>query len=116
MKLFRNVVYASSIDDCDEAYQNLMTSSITQKYKNCLTYFEELYEISSFWAKCHRKDQLLRGIDTNNYVEAQFLVIKDTILQRQRQYNINQLLDKLVPEFEDHFKQRLRFGDKQTDK
>ena len=33
--------------------------------------------------------------------------LKDTILRRQRQYNINQLLDKLIIEFENHFKQRL---------
>ena len=49
----------------------------------------------------------MKGSNTNNYVEAQFLVVRDIILRRQRQYNINQLLDKLIIEFENHFKQRL---------
>ena len=33
------------------------------------------------WAKCYRRDLVIRGSDTNNYVEAQFLVLKDTILR-----------------------------------
>ena len=32
-------------------------------------------------AKCHRRDLIIRGSDTNNYVEAQLLVLKDTILR-----------------------------------
>jgi len=37
----------------------------------------------------------------------QFLVVKDGVLKRQRQYNINQLLDKLMHDFEEHFKIKL---------
>ena len=33
------------------------------------------------WAKFYRRDLVIRGSDTNNYVEAQFLVLKDTILR-----------------------------------
>ena len=33
------------------------------------------------WAKCYRRDLVIRGSDTNNYVEAQFFVLKDTILR-----------------------------------
>ena len=58
-------------------------------------------------AKCFRSDILIRGANTNNHVEAQFLVIKDNIIRRQRQYNINMLFDKLMVEFEDHFKRRI---------
>ena len=50
---------------------------------------------------------MTRGSNTNNYVEAQFAVVKDGILPRQRQFNINMLLDKLMSEFEQHFKIRL---------
>ena len=32
-------------------------------------------------AKCYRGDLVIRGSDTNNYVEAQFLVLKNTILR-----------------------------------
>ena len=64
-------------------------------------------EISESWAKCFPTEKLIRGSNTINYVEAQFLVVKDSILGRQRQYNINMLFDKLMVEFEDHFKRRL---------
>ena len=36
----------------------------------------------------------------NNYCEAQFLVIKDEILNRQKEVNIVALLDKFTSEFE----------------
>ena len=44
---------------------------------------------------------------TNNYVEAQFLVIQDSILRHQRQFNVNMFLDKLFSEFEEYFKIKL---------
>ena len=68
-----------------------------------MQYLEELCEISELWAKCFRTEKLTRR--SNN--KAQFLVVKDTILRRQRQYKINMFFDKLMAEFEDHFKRRL---------
>ena len=92
----------------EKAHKDLAdSSSTTQNYKNYLKYFEELFSISQCWTKWFQKDQLVRGSNTNNYVEAQFLVVKDTILSRQRQCIINQLLHNLIIEFENHFKQRL---------
>ena len=73
MKLFNKLVYANGFESYGKSYHDLINSSSTQKYKNCLKYFEELCELSSSWALCFRKDQLLRGSNTNNYVEAQFL-------------------------------------------
>ena len=107
MKLFRNLVYASDVEGYERSLENLFDSPKTQKYKNCVKYFEELCEMNKAWARCFRSEYLIRGANTNNHVEAQFLVIKDTILRRQRQYNINMLFDKLMAEFEDHFKRRL---------
>ena len=45
-----------------------------------MQYFEELYGISESWAKFFRTEKLIRGSNTNNYVEVQCLVVKDTIL------------------------------------
>lgn len=55
------------------------------------------------WALWYRHKYLTRGSNTNNYVEAQFLVTKDGISKRKRQFSINQLLDKLLNEFEKIF-------------
>ena len=107
MKLFRRVLYAQSVDEFDNASSVLIDSHITSKYPLCQSYFEDLLTISKSWAKCFRTTDLIRGCHTNNYAEAQFLVIKDSILRRQRQFNINMLLDKLMTDFEDHYKHRL---------
>ena len=44
---------------------------------------------------------------TNNFCEAQFLVIKDDILKRQKKVNIVALLDKLTNELDHHYKNKL---------
>ena len=90
MKLFRAVLDGNDFESYEKTYKDLADSSLTtQKYKNCLKYFEELFDTSQCCARYFRKDQLVRGSNTNNYVEAQFLVVKDTIPRRQHQYNIN---------------------------
>ena len=43
MKLFRKLVYASDVEGYESAYTNLFYSSTTQKYKNCLKYFGEMF-------------------------------------------------------------------------
>ena len=42
------------------------------------------------WAKYYRRDLVIRGSDKNNYVQAQFLVLKDTICSNMLhlQYNV----------------------------
>ena len=50
---------------------------------------------------------MLRGSNTNNYVEAQFLVTKDSIFYRQHQFNVHMIQDKLFSEFEEHFRIKL---------
>ena len=107
MKLFRNLVYGHDVEGYERAYENLFPSLKMQKYKNCVQYFEELCEISKSWGKCFRSEKLIRGLNTNNYIEAQSLVVKDTILRRQCQYNINMLFHKLMVEFKNHFKRRI---------
>ena len=107
MKCFRSIVYADTPEEMSENFEELKAMKAVKKNPSCKTYFEDLENIERAWALCYRKDSLTRGSNTNNYVEAQFGVIKDGILQRQRQFNINQLLDKLMDEFEHHFKVKL---------
>ena len=107
MMLFRELVYAKDIEDYVSAYAVLFESNITNKYNLCVKYFEDLCNINECWARCFQNDELIRRSNANNYVEAQSLVIKDSLLKRQRQFNINMLLDKVIGEFKDHYKHRL---------
>lgn len=45
---------------------------------------------------------ILTGNDTNNYVEAQFRVLKDEILQRTRAYNCAHLVQFLCVNYQEH--------------
>jgi hypothetical protein len=56
---------------------------------------------------CYRAGLPLRGNNTNNLCEAQFLVIKDTILNRQKEVNIVGLMDKLTNELDQHYSNKL---------
>ena len=64
-------------------------------------------ELKNSWALCYRSDLLLRGHNTNNNAEAQFLVMKDKILQRVKEYNAVALFVKLVDELTEHYKNKL---------
>ncbi|KAK7883018.1 hypothetical protein WMY93_029192 [Mugilogobius chulae] len=58
-------------------------------------------------ARCGRSEIFTRGNQTNNFVEAQFLVLKDTILNRIKEYNVVALLEKITMDMEQHYKEKL---------
>lgn len=107
MKSFKKVVYSKSKEEFEKNYELLIESNAVETNEFCVKYFEDLCKMEKAWAIWYRKEFMTRGSNTNNYVEAQFLVVKDGILKRQRQFNINQLLDKLLNDFEQHFKIKL---------
>ena len=49
----------------------------------------------------------MRGNQTNNFVKSQFLVLKDIILGRVKEYNLVALLDRLTIDLENYFKGKL---------
>ena len=67
----------------------------------------DVYEERESWALCYRANLPLRGNNTNNYCEAQFLVMKDEILNRQKEVNVVGLLDKFTLEFDQHYRNKL---------
>lgn len=107
MKLFRLLMYAESEVDLDAAIEQVIGNQTVVRYPEFVMYLEDLIERKEEWAICFRAALLIRGCQTNNYIEAQFLVVKDTILRRTRVFNINALLRKLFEDFEDHFKFKL---------
>ena len=74
--LFKTVVYASSYEEMEEAYEELITYPIVNMYPNLVTYFCTLYDIREEWALSGLRNLLIRGNNTNNLVEAQFLVLR----------------------------------------
>ena len=106
-----NILHVTNEFNFDEKVETLLESDVIEKYPSTGTYFTDLMAYKDSWAKCYRQDQMLRGCNTNNYVEAQFPVLipvlKDTILKQQRQFNIKQVLDKIFEDLEEHFTTKL---------
>ena len=66
-----------------------------------------MFEDCEAWALCYRVNLPLRGDNTNNLCEAQFLVIKDEILNRQKEVNVVGLVDKFTTELDQHYRNKL---------
>lgn len=90
-------------DDDDEDDEDELAPS----YPQFIHYLKDVMKLKTSWALCFRNELMLRGHNTNNNAEAQFLVIKDKILQRVKEYNVVSLMEKLIVEFKDHYKDKL---------
>ena len=105
--LFKKVVYENDVQGMETVYEEMISSNIVSKYPNLVTYFSDLYDIRQAWTISFRSNLLIRANITNNPVEAQFLVLKDEVLNRTKEININGLFDKLTTDFNDHYKVKL---------
>ena len=104
---FKRILYAECEDDLEEHYDNFASDEVMLKYPNFAKYVADNYKDWTSWALCHRAHLPMRGNNTNNYCEAQFLVIKDEILNRQKEVNVVALLDKFSTEFDQHYRNKL---------
>ncbi|XP_028403993.1 uncharacterized protein LOC114526596 [Dendronephthya gigantea] len=104
---FKRAVYAEDEEEFQSEYESLLQDEIAMKYPNFSKYASAVYEDSESWALCYRTELPLRGNNTNNFCEAQFLVIKDEILNRQKEVNVVGLIDKLTTGLEYHYKNKL---------
>jgi hypothetical protein len=105
--LFKRILYAESEEDKDDLYESLLSDRVVLQYPNFGTYIQDVYEDCESWALCYRVNLPLRGNNTNNYCEAQFLVMKDEVLNRQKEVNVVGLLDKLTTGFDQHYRNKL---------
>jgi hypothetical protein len=72
--------YAKSEEAFESCYNEVL--KWRKPYDNAVKDFEKLCDDRKDVAHCYRSDLLLRGTQTNNFVESQFLVVKDIILKR----------------------------------
>ena len=105
MSLFKNAVLADTDDQFEQHYEDLLHE--IEPYDNASLYFEELYSDREAFAHCYRSSLPIRGNHTNNFVESQFLVLKDIILKRTEEYNVVALLDRLLTDLDSHYKEKL---------
>ena len=87
--------------------QFLEEDILTEDYPQFSTYIQTVYQLKESWGLSFRNDFRSRGNNTNNNIEAQFLIVKDLILQRIKEYNINALFQKLTVDLNDYYKDKL---------
>ncbi|KAK7918603.1 hypothetical protein WMY93_009887 [Mugilogobius chulae] len=105
--LFKKALYSNNETSFAAKYHDLLQDDTVGKYENAVAYFKSLYEERGDFALCFRSEIFTRGNQTNNFVEAQFLVLKDTILNRIKEYNVVALLEKITMDMEQHYKEKL---------
>ncbi|XP_028413943.1 uncharacterized protein LOC114536797 [Dendronephthya gigantea] len=101
--LFKHGLYAESEVDLQDSFDDLISSDLASKYPNFIKYITNVFEDREAWALCYRKDLPIKGNNTNNLCEAQFLVIKDGILNRQKEVNVVGLVDKFITDLDQHY-------------
>ena len=107
MNEFKRVMYERSEEEMESKFEDLLDSEVVSSNNKLVAYLQTLYEYRHAWALCYRNDLLIRGMQTNNSVESQFLVIKDQILNRTKEVNINGLGEKLCEDLEQHYRTKL---------
>ena len=108
LSLFKKCfIYAEMEELFESLYTELLNDDKCKCYGNLVSYLAILYDGKEAFALCFHAELPVRGNHTNNFAEAQFLVLKDTILRRVKEYNVVGLVDKLTVELEDHYKGKL---------
>jgi hypothetical protein len=83
----KSTIYAER-EDISEGTDDMLEHSLFEKYLNAAKYLEDVLDLKESWALAYRSGLPVRGNNTNNFVEAQFLVIKDEILNRVKEFNV----------------------------
>ena len=105
--LFKEILYAESEDKLQDSFDNLISSDVASKYVNFKKYATDVFEDREAWALCYRDELPIRGNNTNNLCEAQFLVIKDEVLNRQKEVNVVGLVDKFISDLDEHYRNKI---------
>ncbi|XP_078686972.1 uncharacterized protein LOC144919399 [Branchiostoma floridae x Branchiostoma belcheri] len=107
LSLFKRCLYAETEETFQNCCADMFEDDKCKQYANFITYLSNLCDKKEAFALCFRTHLPVRGNHTNNFVEAQFLVLKDTILRRVKEYNVVGLLERITTDLEDHYKTKL---------
>ena len=118
MHSFKSLAYEPSSDEFETKFEEAIEEyddhsddedddNFVGPYPQFVAYFKNVCELKTSWALCYRSTLMLRGHNTNNTAEAQFLVMKDKILQRIKEYNAVALFEKLAIDLSDHYMDKL---------
>ena len=91
LHMFRRMLYARTKSDFDEAKQKFETDPLVLKYPQYVDHIEKAYfSRIEKWALYHRMELQLptADVNTNNFVERSFRILKDMVFMRLKAYNL----------------------------
>ena len=88
---FKLALYAESTVEFEEMFKGLLDDEqLLNTYLQFSSYLKSVYRLQESRGLSCRNNLMIRGYNTSNNVEAQFLIVKDIILQGVKEYNINE--------------------------
>jgi hypothetical protein len=110
--LFKDIVYATTEEKCVDCYNTLVADRQAKKHPTYLKHVEDLWKRKEDWVLFFRSEQhmLVRGNNTNNYVEAAMRILKDNVLERVKAFNVVQLTDFIVTRLDSYYERKLLDG------
>ena len=70
------------MEDISERTDDILKHRLFEKYPNAKRYLQDVLDLKESWVLAYQNSIPIRRNNTNNYVEGQFLIIKDEILNR----------------------------------
>ncbi|XP_030838984.1 uncharacterized protein LOC756446 isoform X2 [Strongylocentrotus purpuratus] len=105
--LVKAILYADDFSGVESAYDRAQNHPDVRRYPGFATHLETLYDRRQVWAQAFRLNLRIRGNNTNNYAEAAMRVLKESVMQRSKAFNIPQLLDFLLSRLEGFYQRKL---------
>ncbi|KAJ8912471.1 hypothetical protein NQ315_014571 [Exocentrus adspersus] len=95
--IFRNILTCQTEEELSNAKKQFEQFS---KYPKFTKYVESMLERIELWCLLYRRNLMIRGTNTNNYIEVTFRLLKDIALERTKAFNLTQLSDFIINNFE----------------
>ena len=102
--MIKVILYTRNLEEIEDIIDELRPHVLLELYQNAGRYFENVLDLKDAWSLAQPSDLMLRENHTNNYVKSQFLVIKDEILKRVKEYNVIGLINKICYDRDYHYK------------
>jgi len=107
MTEFQRIMYATSILEAENAYDEAYRSGTADDYDNYRQYLAGWWDRREMWCIAWRTEHQ-RGHHTNNFAEVTVRLYKDVVLGRAKAYNVVAVVDFTVRVMEDYYRTRLR--------
>jgi len=106
MASFQNILYSTTKDQANEAFNEANKENGEYMYSNWKKYITDYWKIRAQWCLAWR-NSTSKGHHTNNFSEACVRLFKDNVLFRVKAYNVIALLDFTYKVLEKYYCHRL---------